>query len=179
MSDLLNAVLDAYGGLDRWRQFNRVQATIVTGGGLWAIKGQPQDPSTEADDRCVGPRVGVAAPFGADDQKTAFTPGVLRSKSSTAKWFPSGSTRGNHSTGTSSPRRGTRCNARTSTATRCGPTSLRRSCWLWTACRCAKSIRSRITGKPGGACRRSFHPKSQALISSRVLLRRRPPGAPP
>jgi hypothetical protein len=31
MTDLLNAVLDAHGGLDRWRQFGRVEATIVTG----------------------------------------------------------------------------------------------------------------------------------------------------
>src|SRR5258705_271611 len=55
VTDLLNAVLDAHGGLDRWRQFSRVQATIVTGGGLWAVKGRPQDPlprrMTVASDR--------------------------------------------------------------------------------------------------------------------------------
>jgi hypothetical protein len=44
MADPLDAVLDVHGGLRNWRKFNQVQATIVTGGGLWAIKGQPQDP---------------------------------------------------------------------------------------------------------------------------------------
>jgi len=74
MGDLLDAVLEAHGGLDHWRQFSRVQATIVTGGGLWAIKGQPQDPmprrmTVELDREWASLR-----PFGADDQKTAFTP---------------------------------------------------------------------------------------------------------
>jgi hypothetical protein len=74
MSDLLDAVLHAHGGLDKWRQFTRVQATIVTGGDLWAIKGQPQDPlprrMTVATDR----EWASLRPFGADDQKTAFSP---------------------------------------------------------------------------------------------------------
>jgi hypothetical protein len=30
-TDPLTTVLDAHGGLDRWRQFNRVEATIVAG----------------------------------------------------------------------------------------------------------------------------------------------------
>ena len=74
MSDLLNAVLDAYGGLDRWRQFNRVQATIVTGGGLWAIKGQPQDPRPRRMTVALDHEWASLTPFGADDQRTAFTP---------------------------------------------------------------------------------------------------------
>ena len=74
MTGLLDAVLDAHGGLDKWRQFSEVQATIVTGGQLWAIKGQPQDPMprrmTVASDR----EWASLRPFGADDQKTAFSP---------------------------------------------------------------------------------------------------------
>ena len=35
---LLKDVTDAHGGLDRWRRFQGVAATIVTGGGLWDIK---------------------------------------------------------------------------------------------------------------------------------------------
>ena len=45
MTDLLDAVLAAHGGLERWRQFSSMEATIVTGGELWQIKGQPQDPA--------------------------------------------------------------------------------------------------------------------------------------
>jgi hypothetical protein len=44
----LDAVLDAHGGLDRWQRFSTIEATIVSGGKLWEIKGQPQDPSQDA-----------------------------------------------------------------------------------------------------------------------------------
>jgi len=74
MSELLDAVLDAHGGLDRWRQFNRVQATIVTGGGLWAIKGQLQDPLPRRMTVALDHVWASLTPFGADDQRTAFTP---------------------------------------------------------------------------------------------------------
>ena len=75
MVDLLSAVLHAHGGLDKWRQFSRVQATIVTGGGLWAIKGQPQDPLPRRMTVALDHEWASLRPFGADDQKTAFTPG--------------------------------------------------------------------------------------------------------
>jgi hypothetical protein len=117
VSDLLNAVLDAYGGLDNWRQFDRVQATIVTGGGLWTINGQPQV-SLQRRMTALHHEWASLQPFGADDQKTAFTPDAWRSKSSMAESFPSGLTLGNHSTGTSLTPPGTRCIAPTSTATK-------------------------------------------------------------
>src|SRR5258706_2254545 len=44
MSELLDLVLHAHGGLDRWRKFNRVRATIVAGGGLLPMKGLDVDP---------------------------------------------------------------------------------------------------------------------------------------
>jgi hypothetical protein len=74
VADLLNAVLDAHGGLDTWRQFGRVQATIVTGGEPWAIKGQPQDPLPRRMTLALDHEWASLRPFGADDQKTAFTP---------------------------------------------------------------------------------------------------------
>jgi hypothetical protein len=74
MADLLGAVVDAHGGLDNWRQFSRVQATIVTGGALWAIKGQPQDPLPRRMTVALDHEWASLTPFGADDQKTAFTP---------------------------------------------------------------------------------------------------------
>jgi hypothetical protein len=72
MADLLGAVLEAHGGLDNWRQFERVQATIVTGGGLWAIKGQPQDPQPRRMTVALKHEWASLRPFGADDQQTAF-----------------------------------------------------------------------------------------------------------
>jgi len=41
--ELLPEVLQAHGGLDRWNSFETVQATIVTGGQLFVMKGTPQD----------------------------------------------------------------------------------------------------------------------------------------
>jgi hypothetical protein len=74
MAELLDAVLDAHGGLDNWRQFERVHATIVTGGGLWAVKGQPQDPLPRRMTVALKHEWASLRPFGADDQKTDFTP---------------------------------------------------------------------------------------------------------
>ena len=44
MSELLDLVLHAHGGLERWRKFNKVSATIVAGGGLLPMKGLDVDP---------------------------------------------------------------------------------------------------------------------------------------
>jgi hypothetical protein len=74
VADLLDAVLDAHGGLDHWRQFSQVQATIITGGGLWAIKGQPQDSTPRRMTVALDREWASLRPYGADDQKTAFTP---------------------------------------------------------------------------------------------------------
>jgi hypothetical protein len=43
MDTLLGQVLEAHGGLERWRRYNKVEATIVTGGGLFPLKGVLQD----------------------------------------------------------------------------------------------------------------------------------------
>ena len=43
MNELLTKVLDSHGGLERWRRYNKVEATIVSGGGLFALKGVLQD----------------------------------------------------------------------------------------------------------------------------------------
>jgi hypothetical protein len=44
MSELLDLVLRAHGGLDRWNKFNKVSATFVAGGGLLPMKGLEADP---------------------------------------------------------------------------------------------------------------------------------------
>src|SRR5215468_2526335 len=43
MNGLLTKVIDAHGGLERWRSYNKVEATIVSGGGFFALKGVLQD----------------------------------------------------------------------------------------------------------------------------------------
>ena len=45
MNDLQTQVIEAHGGLTRWKRHSALTATIVTGGGLWAMKGLVQDPA--------------------------------------------------------------------------------------------------------------------------------------
>lgn len=45
MSELLAEILEAHGGLDRWNQYQKIEATIVSGGGFFPLKGVPQDSS--------------------------------------------------------------------------------------------------------------------------------------
>ena len=43
MNELLGRILDAHGGMDRWNGYEKVDATIVSGGGFFALKGVLQD----------------------------------------------------------------------------------------------------------------------------------------
>jgi hypothetical protein len=74
MAGLLDAVLAAHGGLDRWREFSTIEATIISGGKLWQIKGQPQDPTPRRMTVALHREWASVQPFGAADQKTDFTP---------------------------------------------------------------------------------------------------------
>ena len=67
-------MLEAHGGLDRWRHFSQVRATIVTGGELWGIKGLVQDASPRQMTVALHREWASVTPFGADDQRTDFTP---------------------------------------------------------------------------------------------------------
>ena len=74
MTGLLDAELEAHGGLGRWRRFTTVGATIVSGGKLWDIKGQPQDPAPRRMTVALQREWAAVQPFGASDQKSDFTP---------------------------------------------------------------------------------------------------------
>jgi hypothetical protein len=45
MSELLKAAMKAHGGLSQWQRFTAIEATVIVGGPLLAMKGQPQAPS--------------------------------------------------------------------------------------------------------------------------------------
>jgi hypothetical protein len=74
VSDLFERVLEAHGGLKRWRGFSEVRATIVTGGELFRIKGLAQDPSPRQMTVALDHEWASVTPFGAPDQRTDFTP---------------------------------------------------------------------------------------------------------
>jgi hypothetical protein len=48
MNELLARILDAHGGMERWRGYEEVEATIVSGGGFFALKGVLQDQTRAA-----------------------------------------------------------------------------------------------------------------------------------
>src|ERR1700742_3455601 len=73
-TDPLTRVLDAQGGFGRWLQFTRVEATIVSGGLLFEMKGMPQDPTPRHMAAALQQEWSSVRPFGADDQRTDFTP---------------------------------------------------------------------------------------------------------
>src|SRR6476659_6083308 len=120
-TDLLTSVLDAHGGIDRWRQFSRIEATIVSGGLLFELKGMPQDSTPRRMTVALQHEWSSIRPFGADDQRTDFTPDRVAIEkldgsvvAERTHVIPSPATRWTP--------RGIRCSAPISTAMRCGPT---------------------------------------------------------
>lgn len=73
MSGLRESVLDAHGGLARWRRFSQIQATIVSGGKLFQLKGQAQDATPRRMTAALQRGWASLHPFGAADQQTDFT----------------------------------------------------------------------------------------------------------
>jgi hypothetical protein len=71
--ELLEQVLLAHGGLNRWNTFDTVKATIVTGGQLFGMKGTPQDSSPRRMTVATKREWASLSPYGANDQRTDFT----------------------------------------------------------------------------------------------------------
>ena len=74
MNKLLARIVEAHGGLDRWRRFNRVEATIVTGGAFWGMKNLTQDQDPRRMTVSLHEERASVAPFGDPDWHTEFTP---------------------------------------------------------------------------------------------------------
>jgi len=74
MNELLARIFEAHGGLDRWNGLQRVDATIVTGGGFFALKGLSQDSEPRRMTVWLHEERSSVLPYGAPDQRTMFTP---------------------------------------------------------------------------------------------------------
>lgn len=72
--DLLERVLTAHGGQERWNSFDTVSASIVTGGSLWGMKGLTQDSDSRQMTVWLHEQRASVMPFGAPNQRTAYTP---------------------------------------------------------------------------------------------------------
>src|SRR5271170_2521180 len=68
MNELLAKIIDAHGGMDRWNGYEKVDATIVSGGGLFPLKGVPQDPSPRRMTAWLHEERSSVSPYGAPDQ---------------------------------------------------------------------------------------------------------------
>ena len=74
MNRLLDRILDAHGGLRRWNEYSRVDATIVSGGGFFSLKGVPQDATPRRMSVWLHEERSSVMPYGAQDQRSMFTP---------------------------------------------------------------------------------------------------------
>src|SRR6185312_8012525 len=74
VNQLLADILDAHGGTNRWNEYHKVEATIVSGGGLFQLKGIPQDTVPRRMSVWLHEERSSVFPFGAPDQRTIYTP---------------------------------------------------------------------------------------------------------
>ena len=74
MNQLLAEILDAHGGLGRWNEFHKVEATIVSDGGFFRLKGISQDSAPRHMTAWLHEERSSLHPYGATDQRTVFTP---------------------------------------------------------------------------------------------------------
>ena len=74
MKELLAEILAAHGGMERWNEYQKVEATIVSGGGFFQLKGIPQDSAPRRMSVWLHEERSSVLPFGAPDQRTMFTP---------------------------------------------------------------------------------------------------------
>jgi hypothetical protein len=74
MNELLARIIAAHGSMDRWNWHERIDATIVSGGGLFPLKGLIQDPNPRRMSVWLHEERSSVFPYGAADQRTVFTP---------------------------------------------------------------------------------------------------------
>ena len=74
MSDLLETVIEAHGGLERWNQLNTVSARLIQGGVLWPLKGQAGVLDDVVVTASLHEERASHSPFGAADRHSSFTP---------------------------------------------------------------------------------------------------------
>jgi hypothetical protein len=72
-ADLLTAILNAHGGLERWNKYKKVEATILSGGGFYPLKGVVPDTIPRRATVWLHEQRSSVTPFGAPDQRTMLT----------------------------------------------------------------------------------------------------------
>ena len=75
MAQLKDLMIEAHGGLARWRQFEKVTAGLVQGGVLWALKGQADTLTTTTVTAGLREEWASHAPFSGGGRRSRFEPG--------------------------------------------------------------------------------------------------------
>jgi hypothetical protein len=75
MSDLLDTVIEAHGGLERWNQLDAVSARLIQSGAEWTIKGHDGVLADVYARASLHEERESHHPFGAPDLRSSFTPG--------------------------------------------------------------------------------------------------------
>ena len=75
ISDLLETVLEAHGGLERWNQLDAVSVRLIQGGALWGLKGHQGTLDDVFARASLHEERESHHPFGAHDRRSRFTPG--------------------------------------------------------------------------------------------------------
>ncbi len=74
MNKLLAQIVVAHGGINRWKGYETVEATIVSGGGFFPLKGLVQDSEPRRVTVWLPEQRSSVQPYGGPDQRTMFTP---------------------------------------------------------------------------------------------------------
>jgi hypothetical protein len=122
MNDLLETVIEAHGGLERWNQLSSVSARLIQGGALWALKVR-QEFSTTSSSRRACTRSGCRTVHSVRPTDAVRSrPSASRSRTATERSSKPLTSRAPRLPGTRSRPRGAPFSLRTSWARRCGPT---------------------------------------------------------
>lgn len=74
MNSLLTAVIKTHGGIERWASLDQVDATIITGGAFWAMKGITQDQDPRKMTAWLHKEKLSLTPYGNPDWRANFMP---------------------------------------------------------------------------------------------------------
>jgi hypothetical protein len=83
IQSLLDEVLEAHGGLERWRSYGGLSSTIVSGGMLWGLKGIDMPPIPRVATTEFRRQWMSVAPFGEPDWTMTWTPDRVMIESGT------------------------------------------------------------------------------------------------
>jgi hypothetical protein len=93
VNQLLAEIIDVHGGTGRWDYYEKVEATIVSGGGFFPLKGIAPDLSPRRMSVWLHEQRSSVLPYGAPDQRSMFTPDrvaveKLDGKTVAERWAP-------------------------------------------------------------------------------------------